>query len=180
MELEVQSHRWVSRMPDWPAAVVAGLVAGAVAMVIDLLWTTLMQGGNPWHTSHLVAAMLMGPELLNWPTQAFSLNVVAVALLTHYALGIVFGCIVAFIVTCFHYEVKSTTSRKSTFKPVKLAGSKASCAGAIRYTVRFLPQSSSPLQESNASSAAWVTGSCRAAGKPSIGLMRTWTSARYP
>ena len=104
MELEVQSHRWVSRMPDWPAAAVAGLVAGAVAMVIDLLWTTLLQGGNPWHTSHLVAAMLMGPELLNGPTQAFSLNVVAVALLTHYALGIVFGCIVAFIVTGFHYE----------------------------------------------------------------------------
>lgn len=104
MELEVHSHRWESRMPDWPAAVVAGLVAGAVAMVMDLLWTTLMQGGNPWHTSHQVAAMLMGPELLQGPTQAFNLGVVATAMAIHYGLGIVFGCIVAFIVTGFHYE----------------------------------------------------------------------------
>ncbi|WP_349742524.1 hypothetical protein [Roseateles cavernae] len=104
MELEAQSHRWESRMPDWPAAVVAGLVAGAVAMVMDLLWTTLMQGGNPWHTSHQVAAMLLGSELLQGPTQAFSLGVVATAMAIHYALGIVFGCIVAFIVTGFHYE----------------------------------------------------------------------------
>jgi len=104
MELEVQSHRWVSRMPDWPAAAVAGLVAGAAAMVIDLLWTTLMLGDNPWHTSHLVAAMLLGPDLLQGPTNAFNLSVVGVALLTHYGLGIVFGCIVAFIVTGFHCE----------------------------------------------------------------------------
>lgn len=104
MELQVQSHRWESRMPDWPAAVAAGLVAGALAMVIDLLWTTLIMGVNPWHTSYQVAAMVMGPDLLQGPTQAFSLGIVATALLVHYALGIVFGCIVAFIVTGFHYE----------------------------------------------------------------------------
>jgi hypothetical protein len=104
MELEMQSHRWRSRAPDWSAAIVAGLVAGAVAMVMDLLWTTLMLGGNPWHTAHLVAAMLMGPDLLQGPTHAFNVGVVAVALLIHYGLGAVFGCIVAYIVTGFHYE----------------------------------------------------------------------------
>jgi hypothetical protein len=104
MELQVQSHRWESRMPDWPAAVVAGLVAGALAMVIDLLWTTLMLGSNPWHTSHQVAAMLLGPELLQGSTQGFNLGVVATAMAIHYGLGVLFGCIVAFIVTGFHYE----------------------------------------------------------------------------
>lgn len=104
MELQVQSHRWESRMPDWPAAVVAGLVAGALAMVMDLLWTTLMLGSNPWHTSHQVAAMLMGPELLQGSTQGFNLGVVATAMAIHYGLGVLFGCIVAFIVTGFHYE----------------------------------------------------------------------------
>ena len=104
MELEVQSHRWVARKPDWAAAVVSGLVAGAVAMVLDLLWTTLMLGANPWHTSHLVAAMVLGPDTLAGNTNAFELHVVAVALLTHYALGILFGSIVAYVVTGFHYE----------------------------------------------------------------------------
>ncbi len=104
MELEVQSHRWVSRKPDWAAAVVSGLVAGAVAMVIDLLWTTLMLRVNPWHTSHLVAAMVLGPGALAGNTNAFDIGIVAVALLTHYGLGILFGCIVAYVVTGFHYE----------------------------------------------------------------------------
>jgi hypothetical protein len=104
MELQVQSHRWEGRAPDWAAAIVAGLVAGALAMVIDLLWTALMMGSNPWHTSHQVAAMVMGPQLLQGPTHVFSLPVVATAMLVHYGLGVVFGCIVAFIVTCFHYE----------------------------------------------------------------------------
>ncbi len=35
---------------------------------------------------------------------AFELNIVAVALLTHYGLGILFGGIVAYVVTGFHYE----------------------------------------------------------------------------
>lgn len=110
MELEAQqqeraiSHRWVNRRPDWSAAVVSGLVAGAVAMVIDLLWTTLMLGHNPWHTSHLVAAMVLGPGILQGDTTHFVFQVVAVAMLTHYALGIVFGSAIAFVVTGFHYE----------------------------------------------------------------------------
>jgi hypothetical protein len=105
MELEMQTDSAPRRrQPDWPAACVAGLVAGAVAMIIDLLWTTLMQAGNPWHTSHLVAAMLLGPDLLQGPTQAFHANVVAVALLIHYGLGIVFGCMVAFLVSGLRQE----------------------------------------------------------------------------
>lgn len=105
MELQAQqSHRWVSRMPNWPAAAVAGLVAGALAMVIDLLWTTLAQGGNPWHTSHQVAALLLGPGLLEGDTQSFKIGIVATALAIHYALGIVFGCLVAWVATSYHYE----------------------------------------------------------------------------
>ena len=104
MELQAQAHRWSSRMPDWPAAVVAGLVAGAVAMVIDLLWTSLVLGGNPWQTSHQVAALLMGPEVLAGDTQSFKLGIVATALAIHYALGVVFGSFVAWVATGFHYE----------------------------------------------------------------------------
>lgn len=104
MELEMHPHHWAKRKPDWVAAIVAGLVAGAVAMVIDLLWTALLFGGNPWHTSYLVAAIVMGPDILQGPTQAFHLGVVTVALLTHYSLGMLFGVITAAIVTGFHYE----------------------------------------------------------------------------
>ena len=104
MELQVQSHQWESRKPDWVAAAVAGLVAGAVAMVIDLLWTTLVLGANPWHTAHQVAALLLGSGVLAGDTQSFNLGIVATALGIHYGLGMVFGGLVAHIATGYRYE----------------------------------------------------------------------------
>lgn len=126
MELQAQSHRWESRVPDWPAAIAAGLVAGAVAMVMDLLWTTLMLGGNPWHTSHQVAAMLLGPDILQGAANAFELKVVAVAMLIHYGLGILFGGLIAFVVTGFHYE--------GSLPMLEIAGG---CAGIALYFINF-------------------------------------------
>jgi len=107
MELRMHSHDWHRRMPDWLAAVGAGLVAGAVLMVLELLWSTIFStsigGGSPWHTSHQIAAIVLGPQTLA-STAAFDFTVVAVALITHYVLGIVFAIVLAFVIDGFHYE----------------------------------------------------------------------------
>ena len=93
MELQIQSHQWRRRLPDWPAAVGSGLVAGAVLMVLELLWSatvsTSVGGGNPWRVTNQIAAIVLGPETLQW--SGFSIGVVAAALLTHYVLGIAFA-----------------------------------------------------------------------------------------
>lgn len=102
MHLRLYSHRWEHRLPDWPAAAVAGLVAGAVLMVLDLLWSATVTGDSPWRTSHLIAAIALGPAALT--SSAFSLGVVSAALATHYALGIGFGLALAFIIVGFHWE----------------------------------------------------------------------------
>ncbi len=104
MELELSSTHFNRRKPDWSSALVAGLVAGGVAMVMDLLWTSLILGHNPWHTSYLVAALVMGPDLLQGIAQGFNLGVVAVALLTHYMLGMIFGVAIAVIITAVRSE----------------------------------------------------------------------------
>ena len=44
----------------------------------------------------------MGPQTLTSST--FSIGVVAVALITHYVLGAVFGVLLAIIIAGFHYE----------------------------------------------------------------------------
>ncbi|HEY1092515.1 MAG TPA: hypothetical protein VGE47_15575 [Burkholderiaceae bacterium] len=102
MELEMHPHQWERSKPDWASALVAGLVAGAVLMVLDLLWTSVMASGATWRSSHLVAAIVLGPETATG--SGFSLGVVATALITHYLLGIVFACVLAYIVAGFHYE----------------------------------------------------------------------------
>ena len=105
MELQLHLHRWRRREPDWRAAAVAGFAAGAVLMVLELLWATVMSSAGPWRISQLIAALVLGTGTLQ-PSAAgsFSVSVVAVALATHYAAGVVFGMAAAFIGAGFHYD----------------------------------------------------------------------------
>ncbi|MBA3598471.1 MAG: hypothetical protein H0W40_14005 [Methylibium sp.] len=102
MDLHLPSHHWEHRLPDWPAAAVSGFVAGAALMVLDLLWSALVSGESPWRTSNLIAAIVLGQDTL--ASSAFSLGVVTAALVTHYALGVVFGLALAFILAGFHWD----------------------------------------------------------------------------
>ena len=105
MELQMHLHRWERREPDWSAAAVSGFAAGAVLMVLELLWAAFfLSGTSPWRISQLVAAMVMGTDPLQLPAGAFSVPVVVVALATHYVLGIAFGMVLGFIAAGFHYD----------------------------------------------------------------------------
>jgi hypothetical protein len=99
MELPLRS-RTVSgerRAPDWPVAAVSGFAAGAVLMVLDLLWSSAVDTGGPWRTSHMIAPMFLGQDAAQGAQFDFSFGAVALALATHYVLGIAFGLILAAI-----------------------------------------------------------------------------------
>ena len=102
MELHMHSHRWEQRMPDWTVAAVSGFAAGAVLMVLELLWSTIIQGTSPWVTSHMIAAIVLGLDALQ--STDFSLEVVSVALVTHYVLGIGLGLVLAAIIVPFRFD----------------------------------------------------------------------------
>jgi len=123
MDLRMHSYRW-QRLPDWPAAAVAGFAAGAVLMVLELLWSALVSGGSPWAASHMIAAIVMGPGTLQ--SSDFSLYVVAVALAAHYLLGIVFGLVIGAIIAPFRSD--------STVGMVSLAGA---VFGVVLYLLNF-------------------------------------------
>jgi hypothetical protein len=101
MELHLRSHRWEHRMPDWPAAAVSGFAAGAILMVLELFWSTVL-GDTPWAISQKIAAIVMGPEVMQSPD--FRVDVIAAALATHYVLGIIFGTALAAIIAPFHLD----------------------------------------------------------------------------
>ena len=102
MELHMHSHRWEQRIPDWQAAAVSGFAGGAVLMVLELFWSNMITDTSPWATSHLIAAILMGRDALQ--STGFSIGVVALALLTHYMLGIIYGVMLAAIIAPFHFD----------------------------------------------------------------------------
>jgi len=107
MDVGIHSLHWERRLPDWPAAAVAGFAAGAVLMVLELLWS-LVGGESPWRASHQVAAIVLGPDTQQ--TAGFALGVVTVALATHYALGIAFGIVLAVLIAPLHLESNAGAS----------------------------------------------------------------------
>lgn len=109
MDLHLHTPHWEHRLPDWPAAAVSGFVAGAVLMVLDLLWSAVVSGESPWRSSHLIAAIVLGPQTLGAASE-FGLGAVAVALLTHYVLGILFAMALAFVLVGFRWEADRTSA----------------------------------------------------------------------
>ena len=99
MDTLMESRTWKWRAVDWTAAAVSGFAAGAVLMVLDLLWSTFFNADGPWRTSHMIAPIFTGVASLPTSGYHFSVGVVAIALATHYVLGICFGLAMAAAMT---------------------------------------------------------------------------------
>jgi len=95
MDTLLGGRTWKWRTTDWAAAAVSGFAAGAVLMVLDLLWSAVFSPEGPWRTSHMIAPIFVGSQSLPTSGYQFSLEVVAIALAIHYALGTVFGLVIA-------------------------------------------------------------------------------------
>lgn len=127
LELQQQRQRGPGRDVDWFAAGVAGFVAGAVMMVLELFWAASMGDVGPWRVTQLTAALTMGSEAtLNAPASQFNLAVVTVALATHYALGIFSGLVLAWILAAIH-----------RFGRLGVAEAVGGAFGAVIYVVNF-------------------------------------------
>ncbi len=87
----------VRHVMDWKAAVLAGLIAGAVFLIVLLIAYPLATGGTPWTIFRFIGAMVLGEAVLPPPT-SFDATVVITAVFVHFALSILFTCILAFIV----------------------------------------------------------------------------------
>ena len=100
MELHLHlPHYWRHHRTDWVAAAVSGLAAGAVLMLVELLWAALVSGDSPWRTSHAIAAIALGSDALQ--SAGFGLGVVSLALALHYLLGVAFGLLLGWAIAPF-------------------------------------------------------------------------------
>jgi hypothetical protein len=97
MELPLRPLEWERRAPNWLVAAVSGFAAGAVLMVLDVIWSSMVGEGGPWQTSHMIAPIFIAPDNAHPSTYPFSVGVVSIALAVHYALGVAFGLVLAAI-----------------------------------------------------------------------------------
>ncbi|WP_446902657.1 hypothetical protein [Burkholderia sp. YIM B11467] len=103
MELNIQSHHWQRRTPDWLAAAVAGLAGGALVIVLEFFWSTMVLDESPWQPTHKIAAMVLGRSALE-QMSVFSVGIVGTALILHYVLGAIMGMILAVIIAPFRFD----------------------------------------------------------------------------
>lgn len=82
---------------DWSAALWAGVVAGVVFLVFNMIMFPIFAGGSPWVLTRLQAAIVLGDGVLP-PPASFDLGITVVAMLLHFALSIAFGLLVAIVI----------------------------------------------------------------------------------
>lgn len=87
----------VQRPVDWSKAILAGIIGGAVFMMLEMILVGTVGGGSPWGPPRMIAAIGMGKDVLP-PPATFSAGVLIVAMIIHFILSIVYAVILAFFV----------------------------------------------------------------------------------
>jgi hypothetical protein len=90
----LENMRWMmpTQRPDWLAGTLAGVFAGTVFIVLQMVLQPLVHGQSPWVTVRMMAAILLGPDVLAAPA-TFSLRLFLVAMLVHYSLSIIYSLV---------------------------------------------------------------------------------------
>lgn len=92
---------------DVKAAVVAGLIAGAVFMMLEMALVGTIGGQSPWGPPRMIAAMAMGKGVLP-PPGTFDLTIVSVAMAIHFMMSVLLGIVLGWIIS--HWRLGLVTS----------------------------------------------------------------------
>ena len=85
---------------DMKAAALAGLAAGLLFLILEMLMVPLFLGGSPWGPPRMIGAIVLGQDVLP-PPATFALGVVIVALILHFVLSAVYGLILGWLISRF-------------------------------------------------------------------------------
>src|SRR5918993_1654780 len=97
----LHAHASVRVVPEWRAAVWAGVIAGAVFLVLEMVMVPMFLGGSPWDPPRMMAAIVLGERVLPMPGQApppVNATVLVAALGVHFVLSIIYAVILAGLV----------------------------------------------------------------------------------
>lgn len=80
---------------NWPAAVGAGIVAGIAFLILEM-GLVAATGGAVWGPPRMMAAIVMGEGVLP-PPATYSPGIMAVAMVVHFVLSIIYAAVLAAI-----------------------------------------------------------------------------------
>lgn len=83
----------MKQVVDWSAALWGGIIAGIIFLIVNMVLTASYVG-SPWVVIRLVAAIVLGPQVLP-PPASFQLTQFIIAMIIHLILSIGFASIIA-------------------------------------------------------------------------------------
>jgi len=86
----------VRQLVDWRAAGIAGIVAGIISLITNILISAWLLD-SPWLFLRIIASIILGKGVLP-PPDSFSLSVFLSGLLIHLLLSVIFSCLIAVVV----------------------------------------------------------------------------------
>ncbi len=78
------------------SAITAGLIAGIVFVMLEMLLVATVGGGSPWGPPRMIAAIAMGKDVLP-PPASFDLTIMLVAMVVHFMMAIILAIVFALI-----------------------------------------------------------------------------------
>ena len=90
---------------DWKAGAWAGVIAGLVFLMLEMVLVWMAQGQSPFGPPHMMAAMVLGKEVLPPPDTwaPFDLKIVMTAMMIHFPASIAYGLLGAWLVHRFDW-----------------------------------------------------------------------------
>jgi len=82
---------------DWKAATWAGVIAGLVFLMLEMIMVPVFGGRSPWGPPRMIAAIVLGEGVLP-PPATFAPGIVAVAMVLHFVLSIVYALTFALVI----------------------------------------------------------------------------------
>jgi uncharacterized membrane protein YagU involved in acid resistance len=77
-------------------AVWAGIISGLIFMMLEMIMVPMFLGGSPWGPPRMMAAIVLGQEVLP-PPGTFDFGIVMAAVVLHLVISIIYAIILALI-----------------------------------------------------------------------------------
>lgn len=87
----------LKQVMDWRAAFIAGIISGAVLLLLVILAVPAVMGWNAWVVVRYIASIFMGQTILP-PPATFHLTALIIALITHTIISVGSAILLAFII----------------------------------------------------------------------------------
>lgn len=81
---------------NWKSAIWAGLIAGVVFVMMEMLLVGTVGGESPWAPPRMIAAIALGEDALP-PPATFDFGILMAALTVHFPLSVIYALIFAWV-----------------------------------------------------------------------------------